>query len=245
MESQVTHKSSKTELLNILSLIQEDLISFSNELTPLQKQLSGTLTEWSAKDTITHLVFWNNNFITQVENAKKGERPPLINDYLDQINDGVFIEHSDQPYSDAFEELLTSISRATEVIGSFTSEEIEKVDLFDYLNGHPLVDRILGTFGWHIPHHISDYFVKNGEMGKAITLQEKYADFLQKFPTWKVNSLYNLACFYAQNEMAEKAIRSLKSALTQKPELVDWSKKDPDLDSLRELAEYQALYRMF
>jgi hypothetical protein len=40
----------------------------------------------------------------------------------------------------------------------------------------------------------------------------------------------------------EIALTNLKTALSLYPELIEWSKKDSDLDSLREESEFKALY---
>ena len=66
---------------------------------------------------------------------------------------------------------------------------------------------------------------------------------LSAFPTWKANSIYNLACFYALNGMGKEAIEKLKVAFKERPELLEWSKQDSDMDPLREMPEYQALFK--
>ncbi|GAC1350884.1 MAG: hypothetical protein NVSMB27_37720 [Ktedonobacteraceae bacterium] len=53
-------------------------------------------------------------------------------------------------------------------------------------------------------------------------------------PAWvKGWFLYNLACFYAQQNQLEKAAAVLPEALTFAPDLQEWSKSDPDLVALR------------
>ena len=43
------------------------------------------------------------------------------------------------------------------------------------------------------------------------------------------------------NGFKQEAIEKLKVAFKLKPDLVDWSRQDSDIDPLREMAEYQAL----
>jgi hypothetical protein len=60
--------------------------------------------------------------------------------------------------------------------------------------------------------------------------------------SWRGTITYNLACFYALDDQPRPALEKLGQALKLNPGLVDWSKEDSDLDSLRELPDFQALY---
>ena len=57
-----------------------------------------------------------------------------------------------------------------------------------------------------------------------------------------VPALYNLACFYATTGQPDKALPLLPEALRLRPDLVEWSKEDSDLDTLRDMPAFQALY---
>jgi hypothetical protein len=173
-------------------------------------------------------VFWGNHFNSQAEKAKSGEKVPLAGDYFDQVNDGVLIEHMEQPFSEALIELEGSFQKSTEILKSFSADDLNDKEKFEYLNGRTLIYRALGTLGWHITHHISDFYVKNGQVEKAIDLQE--------------NSIYNLACFFTLIGEKEKAIINLKTAFAARPDLIEWSKNDNDLDALREDTDFKALF---
>ena len=92
-------------------------------------------------------------------------------------------------------------------------------------------------------HHISDFYYKNGKKEKAIAQQEIITMRLNVFPSWKANAIYNLACFFALNGEKDRAIKSLKNSFVDRPELIEWSKSDSDLDGLRDDADFKALYR--
>ena len=52
---------------------------------------------------------------------------------------------------------------------------------------------------------------------------------------------YNLACFYALGGEKEQALKRLRQAFELRPDLIEWSKQDSDLDSLRDDPGYVAL----
>lgn len=232
----------KDDLIDFLNQIKDEIIAFENELTDKQKGRKGSLKKWSAKDTISHLVFWGKHFNSQVNKARNSEKVPQAGDYFDKVNDGVFIEHINQPFNEALSDLYKSFKESIGIIKSFSADELNDKKRYEYLNDRTMIDHSLGTLGWHVMHHISDFYVKNGQKNKAIAQQEKFAEKMRNFPTWKANANYNLACFFAMNGENKRAIKSLKTAFVNRPDLLEWSKSDSDLDALREDADFKALY---
>ena len=232
----------KDALLGFLELIKNEIAAFEKGLTEKQKKEKGSLKKWSAKDILSHLVFWGNHFNSQAEKAKSGEKVPQAGDYFDQVNDGVLIEHMEQPFSEALIDLEKSFQKSTEILKSFSADELNDKGKFEYLNDRTLIDSALGTLGWHVAHHISDFYVKNEQIEKAIALQEKYTKKLRDFPTWEANAIYNLAFFFVLIGEKEKAIINLETAFIARPDLIEWSKNDNDLDTLREDTNFKVLF---
>jgi hypothetical protein len=79
----------KKALMVFLELIKSEITAFEKGLTENQTKEKGSLKKWSAKDILSHLVFWGNHFNSQAEKAKSGDKVPLAGDYFDQVNDGV------------------------------------------------------------------------------------------------------------------------------------------------------------
>lgn len=232
----------KTRLTDFLGVIEAEMDSFFDGLSDDEKQKRGSLCKWSAKDVLSHLTFWGSHFNRQLVNASKGEPVPVTGDYGDQINDGVLFEHIDQPIEEAWEEYQTSFSESKSLLSDLSAEDLNNGELFEYTNGRTILDRALGTFGWHITYHLSDYFVKEGRQTEAVKLQEGYTEHLKQFPTWEANAIYNLACFYAQNGDPLKAVENLKPAFILRPDLIEWSKKDTDLDPIRGRQDFKTLF---
>ena len=73
---------------------------------------------------------------------------------------------------------------------------------------------------------------------------EGAARLLQAFDAsdeWGAVIRYNLACHYAQVNMPDKALGSLRSALDLTPVLIGWSTKDPDLAPLHDDPRFDAI----
>jgi hypothetical protein len=232
----------KKSVLELIDSTQSDLQELLNSLTPEERKTKGNLKKWSVKDMISHLNFWGQHFLRQLNKSAKGEKVPLSGDYLDQVNDGVLYEHMDQTLEDALAEYEKIHQELMGVYRSFPAEDMSEPKKYSWLEGRPMSDRILGNLVWHPQSHIADFYVKRGQLDKATALQEALTEKLKGFPTWGANAVYNAACFYALNGMAEKAIACLKTAFAQRPDLIEWSKQDSDLDSLRGLPEFKNLF---
>ena len=90
--------------------------------------------------------------------------------------------------------------------------------------------------------HYANYYQRRGDLAKATQLYEASVAAVADLPEWYGSARYNLACFYALSGQTDWAIAELQAALQLRPDLLEWSKQDTDLASLRDAAAYQALY---
>jgi hypothetical protein len=235
--------SLKQKMLALVRQTHDDLDALATGLTDDQKRAKGSLQLWSAKDIFTHLTFWGRHFNAQLEKSSRGEKIPVSGDYVDQINNGVFYENMDKSFESAFQEYEQVFQEKLKRVDGFIEEELTDPKKFAWLEGQPLINRILGNAVWHPQAHLADYYAKRGKLELATQMQENLTEKLRDFPTWSVTAVYNLACFYALNGMQDKSIAGLKESFNERSDLVEWSKQDSDLNSLRESPEFKALYK--
>jgi tetratricopeptide (TPR) repeat protein len=231
----------KTEMFALLESIRTELADLEGSLTPDEKARRGSLAGWSAKDMLVHLAFWNHHFNRQLERGFSGQPIPKSGDYLDQVNDGVLYEHLDQPFDEALADESAAYSQFCQIVRDISPEDMQDPQKFEFLEGRSLLDHALGTYGYHTAAHISDYYIKHGQVERARALQESITKSLLGFPGWEANAIYNLGCFYSLNGYKQEAIAKVKEAFEIKPDLVEWAKQDSDLDVLRDMAEYKEL----
>lgn len=237
----MSSEADKQKLLALVQRVYDAIVELTDTLSPAEKDEKGSLQLWSAKDTLANLAFWLRHFNTQLEKSAKGEKVPTI-EYFNEVNDGVLLEHMDQPFEDAWQDFKSIHAELMKKYEAFSVEELFDPQKYAWLEGHPLADRILGNSVTHLASHLSDYYAKRQKLDKAIEVQEIVTRMIKEFPSQAATATYNLACFYALNGMQAKAIACLKEAFKGRPDLIDWSKKDSDLDSLREMPEFISLF---
>lgn len=232
----------KTELIDFIAFTKREIVSFSEGLSEQEKKTRGALAAWAPVDVFNHLVFWGNHFNQQLQMAQEGKKPPVAGDYLDQINDGVFFENADKPFPDSFKEFCGVLDQSEILLSEYSNKDLLNSGLYDYLGNRSILNRALGTIGWHVLFHLSDYLQNSGRLANAADLQETFSAKLKVFPTWEANAIYNLACFYAQIGEEEKAVENLRTAFHLRPDLIEWAKTDKDLDPIRDMQQFKALF---
>ena len=95
----------------------------------------------------------------------------------------------------------------------------------------------IGSCYEHDQEHLAQYYSDRHDLPQAIQIRERCANrVLQaEVPEWvKGWFLYNLACFYAQQNQLEQAAARLQEAVAFAPGLKERSQSDPDLVALRD-----------
>ncbi len=91
--------------------------------------------------------------------------------------------------------------------------------------------------------HYADFYRRRGDLAKGTQVYQASVAAVADWPEQYGIARYNLACFYALSGQTELALSELREALQLRPNLIEWSKQDPDLAALRAEPAYQALYQ--
>ena len=121
-------------------------------------------------------------------------------------------------------------------------------DRYTWQNDQVLWQRIYGTDIIHPALHISERYIRRGEVGPARELIESVSEKaleLSEEDTWKGAQYYNIACYHALAGDRKAALEKLKTAFPLRSDLVPWAQQDRDLESLWEDDEFLALIQAF
>jgi len=234
----MTAQPFKTIILDLLQQGHRDEEAFLQELGETERAAIGTPERWSAKDHVAHMTFWHQELVLKVTTILQHQEVPPREENEELLNSTVFEEHRLRPWSAihaeserVYAELITSTEQLSE-------EDLTASNRFSAISGErPLYTIFLGPCYEHDQEHRAQYYSDRNALPQAIEIREKCVNRViqAEVPAWvKGSFLYNLACFYAQQNQLEKAAARLQEALTLAPDLTEQSKSDPDLVALRD-----------
>jgi hypothetical protein len=239
----------KAKLLKRLAQGQTFVENAFAGLSDAERKKTGTMEHWSAKDTLAHITAWQMRWVDWLsplgEGKPLGEAGPEPVEDENQANAKIFAKNQVRSWELVHSDYQT-VSRQILRLGDLLSEQDYTMpQRFAWLKEQTLAARLSGTFYWHVQAHLAYLFVDRKEPARAVKVAEEFALQVGADEPAKERgtALYNLACFCALAGKSETALANLKTALTIHPELIELSKKDTDLDSLRGLAEFQSVYK--
>jgi len=234
----------KTKLIDLVERTSELERGLVSTLTDEERATIGEPERWSIKDQIAHCAAWNERLAKNISAALQGITPSREEDY-EQVNSEIFEENREKAW-EAVEAYSEGVYRELiEGVRSIPEKNFSGGELLPWQSGRELWKLVVGTSYTHPLTHFSQAYIEKGRMELALEIQEEMGRSLSELddsPSWLGVSQYNLACFYSLSGQKEKAISGLRESLRLNSELTDWSKQDPDFDSIREEPEYLAIY---
>ncbi len=236
--------SHKSALIDLIQKTHVEQRAFWDGLGEAERSAQGTPNHWSPKDVAAHIIVWNDRLAAQLEAAARGHTPEQFEDF-EEANRQVFEANRERSWEDllSYEEKVSP--RLVAAVAGLSDEMLNDPERFEWTNGRPLWWRVGFTVCFHALDHLSKLYLEWGDSHRAQLFQERIVQDmgpLDDSDGWQGTVIYNLACFYALSDQPGPALERLRRAFELNSWLIDWSKEDSDLDSLRELTDFQALY---
>ena len=231
----------KTRLIQLLDLdrsLQRQLIA---DLDPAERNAAGTWEQWSIKDELAHVIAWQLNTLARIAALVHAEPMPDFSDY-ETINRAIYRTNRDRTLAEIAAESDRAYADVVALIQALSESDLTQPARFSDQQSRSLAAQIMNNGFEHPIVHYANYYRRRGDLAKATQLYEASVAAVAEWPEWHGSARYNLACFYALSGQADRAVIELREALQLRPDLLDWSRQDADLVSLRDLEEYRALY---
>jgi tetratricopeptide (TPR) repeat protein len=131
------------------------------------------------------------------------------------------------------------------ITGRIGKDDLSQRDRYPWQRGSSLEMVIFVDWYDHPAEHWADVYLSRGEIDRAIALREAVATTVHELmphdPKRYSYVVYKLGALYARHGRSDRAIGAIREALSVNPSLVEWVRKDTDLDSLRPLPAFQAI----
>lgn len=245
----------KAQLVAVLKAGADEQRVFIASLTDAQRAQVGTADKWSAKDILAHVVFFEKLQIQEIQMLMRGETPAKLPgdnrfDDRNQIifdntqNLKIFHEHRDQPWPEVIADAESAYAGLLALLDGYSEADLTTPDRLPRPRNHPLRRYFFENGYLHPAQHYADYYLEFGNLDRTIALQKQVAEWAASLGDERSRGAaeYNLACFYAKAGQLAPALALLPDALKRAPDLLEWSKQDPDLAPLHTEPAYRALY---
>jgi hypothetical protein len=235
----------KAQLLDVLDWSYQEKLDFLDSLTPAEREAVGEVDAWAAKDLMAHCVYWESRMMDNLARIERGEGPQPAADDIDHENARIFYDLRDLSWDALREMVVTTQGRIRDYITATPDAVLNGSEKSPWRDDRTIWQGILGNSVSHTLLHVAQWHGEHGRREVATRMQETMAQrmiALDDSPRLRGVTLYNLACYYSLAGDKDKAIAQLTEALAHAPELVEWSKRDPDFSSIRDDAEFQAIY---
>lgn len=232
----MTTQPFKTIVLDLLQQGHRDEEAFLQELNETERTAIGTWELWSAKDHMVHRTFWHQDLVLKLTAILQHQEVPSSEEDEEQLNSLNFEKHKLRPWSEIHAESERVYAELIKLTEQLSEEDLTAPSRFPSISGsRALYTAFLGGCYEHDQEHLAYYYLDRHNLPRAIEMRERCANRIMQteVPAWvKGSFLYNLACFYAQQNQLEKAAALLQEALTLAPDLKERSKSDPELVAL-------------
>lgn len=235
----------KAQLIDLIRRARADELALISTLTDAEREMQGTLDHWSAKDHVAHLTLWRKILVERLSAAQRSETPEKHDNYL-EINDRGFEADRYLTWEKVLAESYRSYDELLAKMAEMSEEELTDPGRYPWLAGEPLTRNVHGDGCDHTQIHLSQLYLERGDRERAFKIQRDLLDTIlrtEPSPRARGTAIYNLGCFLALNGEPAEAIERVKESFALRPDLQEWSKQDTDLNSLRELPEFQEVYR--
>jgi tetratricopeptide (TPR) repeat protein len=235
-------------LLALLARGQADQDTLGERLSPDERSARGELHAWSAKDHVAHNNFWRQDAARRLQAALDGSVPDDTESQTLVVNDRVFQEQRET----AWEALVTETARlraeTATLIERLTADDLSQRDRYPWQAGDSLEGLIFVNWYDHPAEHWADIYLSHQEIARALDLRQSVVDTVKELfpdnPKLYSYMVYKLGSLYARNGRPEQAVRAISQALSANASLSEWIRQDADLDPLRALPAFRALYEV-
>lgn len=215
-----------------------------SELSEVEKNEAGSESKWSVKDKIAHVAAWIEKNLEYLE-ITDGVVPAIPPDQLDEENRRLFERYKASTWSEVTGFFRRVFDGARERLAAMTEEDLDRIQKRSDGSERSVWRALAGNAGMHMSMHFTRILKNRGDLDGATLLEERAAEIysgIDDGPVWRGTVRYNLACHYALIGETAKAVAILGESFRMNPDLIEWSKKDPDFDGIRGDAAFLALY---
>ncbi len=141
----------------LLRLIRDTWNDFADRIAPLpddQLVQPGAQGDWSVKDIMAHIAWWERRMLHWIDHGFGGDRPePMDWGDVDRVNAETYEVNRARPLADVRAEWQATHAAMDSRVASLSDDDVARADRFSFLEGEPLWIPIAHNTFDHYPRH--------------------------------------------------------------------------------------------
>jgi len=233
----------KSKLLDLLRMAYEEEVNFNATLSDEERSVSGSADNWAIKDVIVHSSVWKVIMSERFIASMSGSTPSTYDDYNAE-NEKIYQSHREDSWESVVKFQEGAYRKLVEQVELAGEDDLVDPDRFTWLKGNSLLKRTFHNGYFHPLWHLALLSNECGEGERGSQIMDdvtRNSLTLDESAPWQGQALYNLACFYALSGEKDKSLENLSQAFSLRPDMVEYSKEDADLESLWDEPGFLAL----
>jgi uncharacterized protein (TIGR03083 family) len=146
---------SKRDLLDKIRTARADLENALASLTDAQMIQPGILGDWSVKDILSHLIFWEQKMLHRIQTGIVPQPAPgeTWDQMIDRMNDENYRATRDESLDAVRAEFQNSYAEALAFIGALSNEDLNDPEKYEFWRGEPIWKYMRGDTYEHYQEH--------------------------------------------------------------------------------------------
>ena len=235
--------SQKSKLLELLQKAYQGEQAYATSLTESERLIIGQPDRWSPKDVFAHIAEWKVIMAHRLNAYRRGQDGSTYPD-INAKNAEIFEDYRARSWAEVLALLEQSQAGLVTEVQALSEDQLRAPARFAWQRGDSLLMRIPFNAYLHSLFHVGQLYAERGDRQSGDRLIEAMIQdmiALDNAPHWQARWTYTRACYYAIAQDKPKALADLRQAFAVRPDLIEWSQEDTDLQSLWNDSEYRAL----
>jgi hypothetical protein len=228
------------QLLGLLAWTHDEQNRWLAGLSAAEREAAGRADAWAARDLLAHFAEWSAVLREVLVATAEGREPPTLPDD-DEINQLFFERNRDLSWAEVAGKAQAAYEALAAQLRTMPAEVLAAPS---QPGGQPTRLGIVFSHVDHTLRHMSENLMARGERDVADALMVEGARRMAAMDDstqFRGAIVYNLACHLTLNGRTDRALDTLREALTIRPDLAEYATQDGDFAGLRDDPDFQAL----
>lgn len=149
--------TTKKDILEELHAARTALLTAIDGLTPAQMRMPGAVGIWSVKDVLAHLVAWESELVTALNQVENGQRPTIIDiEDIDEWNEEQYHQNVRRPLEAILDDLTGVHKMLLSMVADLDTKTLTNNRVFPWMEGEPLAYLIEENATLHEREHADE-----------------------------------------------------------------------------------------